>query len=454
MVVRSLRPPVGRLAGSRSVGACAFLLTLAGCASYHPTALDLRLPLRHSLGALRHPGTSLPTLLPVQAVAYLAVENNPDLRAARAKLGVAEAQVLAAGILPNPQATASFTPVLGGPPPTLPAYSAGLTEDVKALVTLSARRQAARASALAVNADLLWQEWQVIAKARLLTVDLVEGERQRRLLARSRDLLAGRYARARRALAQGNAVLTAVTPDLVALQAVETRLADLARVQQTRWHDLDALLGLEPDVRLPLAHTLDLPPIDFGAVRRMLPDRRPDLIALRLGYQAQEATLRAAILAQFPALLIGIIGGRDVSDVRTLGPQVTLDLPIFNHNQGAIAVERATRARLREEFRARLAAAEGKVEASLADMAQLRRQIGFVRGQLAHAERVAREAEAAFRAGNLDERSYVDLVTTRLDTEQELISLERSLLDLQVATATLIGAGMPVITVPESEARS
>jgi outer membrane protein TolC len=288
-------------------------------------------------------------------------------------------------------------------------------------------------------------------------VDLVEGERQRRLLVQSRDLLAGRYARARRALAQGNAVLTAVTPDLVALQAVETRLESLARTQQTRWHDLDALLGLEPGVRFPLAHTLDLPRIDFDAVRRMLPllpDRRPDLVALRLGYQAQEASVRAAILAQFPALLIGITGGRDVSDVRTLGPQVTLDLPIFNRNQGGIAVARATRARLREEFRARLATAEGQVQASLADMAQLRRQIGFARGQLARAERVAREAEAAFRAGNLDERSYVDLVITRLDTEQELVSLEQSLLDLEVATATLVGAGMPVIAVPNGEARS
>jgi hypothetical protein len=120
----------------------------------------------------------------------------------------------------------------------------------------------------------------------------------------------------------------------------------------------------------------------------------------------------------------------------------------------AIAVARATRARLREEFRARLAAAEGKVEASLADMAQLRRQIGFVRRRLARTEHVAREAEAAFRAGNLDERSYVDLVVARLDTGQELVLLEQSLLDLEVATATLVGAEMPKIAVPDGEARS
>jgi hypothetical protein len=32
-----------------------------------------------------------------------------------------------------------------------------------------------------VDAKLLWQEWQTIAKARLLAVDLIEGERQRDL---------------------------------------------------------------------------------------------------------------------------------------------------------------------------------------------------------------------------------------------------------------------------------
>jgi outer membrane protein TolC len=61
---------------------------------------------------------------------------------------------------------------------------------------------------------------------------------------------------------------------------------------------------------------------------------------------------------------------------------------------------------------------------------------------------VARQAEAAFNAGNLDERSYVDLVSARLTKEQEIVAIEQSLLDQQVAIATLIGAGMPAITMP------
>jgi outer membrane protein TolC len=360
---------------------------------------------------------------------------------------VAQAQVLQAGLLPNPQISGNITPVLAGPGIT-PAWTAGLTEDIRALVTLSARRAGARAKAAQVNADLLWQEWQVIGKARLLAVQLAEGHRLEVLLARSRDLLAGRYARARQALAAGNATLMTLAPDLAALQAVQVRIAGLARLQQTRQHDLDALLGLEPDVAIPLQPPVMPPFIDAAEVRRALPglpQRRPDLIALQLGYRAQEAAVRAAILGQFPALLIGLTGGSDVSDVRTIGPQVTLDLPIFNRNQGAIALQRATRAQLRAEFTARLAAADGQVAAALADVALVRAQIARVRGQVDRTARVAREAEAAFSAGNIDERSYVDIVITRLDAEEQLIALQQAELELEVALATEIGAGMPSV---------
>ena len=57
-------------------------------------------------------------------VALLAVQNNPDLRAVRAQHGVAQAQVLQAGLLPNPQFTGAFLPLVAGvgtTPPTTPA---------------------------------------------------------------------------------------------------------------------------------------------------------------------------------------------------------------------------------------------------------------------------------------------------------------------------------------------
>ena len=77
------------------------LVLLAGCAAYRPLPLPTSPPLAASWHDLRHAGALRPPLS-VAEVAALAVENDPALRAARASLGVARAQVLDAGILPNP----------------------------------------------------------------------------------------------------------------------------------------------------------------------------------------------------------------------------------------------------------------------------------------------------------------------------------------------------------------
>ncbi|WP_036516290.1 TolC family protein [Nevskia soli] len=430
------------------------LLALTGCASYSALPLDKDARPRDSLEQLRHEAP-LPARLGVDDIALLALLNNPDLLAARAQRGVARAQLLAAGILPNPSLSASYGFLLGGPG-TMGALSAGLSQDLRSLVTLSAKRGAARQSAREIDASLLWQEWQTIAKARLQAVDLIEGERQCELLQGQLSLLQGRLERSRRALDQGDSTLAALVPELTAAADARKQLDDLKRQQETRRRDLDTFLGLSPQVVLPLDPAISLPPLDAAAVNADLPglaDRRPDLVALQLGYGAQEEKVRGAILAQFPLLSLGVSGGHDTSDVRTLGPQITMDLPIFDRNQGNIALERATRQQLHDEFGARLAAARSEVQALLADQALLLGQYGGKQAQLAELERSAHSADTAFRGGDLDERSYIDLVTARNAKQQEVLAMEQSLLQQQVAIATLSGAGMPPVSLDSRAAQ-
>ena len=62
------------------------------------------------------------------------------------------------------------------------------------------------------------------------------------------------------------------------------------------------------------------------------------------------AGLRAAILAEFPKLSLGVIHARDTGDVVTTGFGISLDLPIFDHNQAVIAQESVTRQKLFDEY--------------------------------------------------------------------------------------------------------
>jgi outer membrane protein TolC len=428
------------------------VVLLCGCQSYAPLPLNRQARLAEHLSDLEF--ASVPRPLSVDAIGLLAVGNNPDLKAARTERGIAVAQVLQAGILPNPSLGAGYAFLLGGPG-TSAAIAASLTEDVKSLVTLSARRRSASAAALQVDASVLWQEWQTIGKARLLFVDIVEGDKQRRLLEETSAVLAARLAREQQALAQGNATLTDVVPALTTVADIKKQIDDLDRQQETRRRDLDILLGLSPDVTLPLDSRLSLPPIDPAGVAAMLPtlgDRRPDLIALQLGYRSEEEKVRTAILAQFPALVVGGAGGRDTTDVRSAGPQITIDLPIFDRNQGSIAIETATRRKLHDEFSARISTAIGEVNSMLADTALIAEQIQTVAEQVTALRKAATQAESAYRVGNLDERGYVDIVVSTLAKEQEFVTLERLRLEQQVAISTLVGAGMPRATMPQTEA--
>lgn len=361
--------------------------------------------------------------------------------------------MLQAGLLPNPQVTGAILPLLAGVGTTV-AWTAGFSQDIRSLITLSATRRAAQASADQVDAQILWQEWQTINQARLLAVDVIEAERLMTLLRESRDLLRGRYEKSRKAVLAGNETLASSAPDLAALQAITTQLHDQERQQLARRHQLNALLGLAPEVTLLLSSKLDIPPWDPHAAKDelpTLPERRPDLVALRLGYRAEDAKLRAAILSQFPNLTFGVTGGSDNSNVRNLGPQISLELPIFNRNQGNIAIETATREQLHDEYTARLTGAVGQVGAMVAEINLLSQQLRSVRHELVGTRQVAAQAEAAFSAGNIDERSYVDLVGARLIKEEEVVTIEQSLLEQRIAIATLVGAGMPAVAVPSGD---
>jgi hypothetical protein len=102
----------------------------------------------------------------------------------RAKLGVDAAQVLQAGILPNPPVAVSYPFFIAGP---------GITQDVKSILLLRTKGEAAQNAAAEISATLLWQEWQTIGKARLLFIDTIEGERAEKLIVQSRKFLQERF---------------------------------------------------------------------------------------------------------------------------------------------------------------------------------------------------------------------------------------------------------------------
>src|SRR5260370_30781510 len=127
--------------------------------------------------------------------------------------------------------------------------------------------------------------------------------------------------------------------------------------------------GVLPETEPPIEHNLSLPsqlPLPSeGELVADLENRRLDLVGLRQGYQSQEQTGRAAVLAQFPKIVLGFNHGADTTPVVTTGFSITIDLPIFDRNQGNIPIETATRPRLFDEDATRVFEAHSDIATAL-----------------------------------------------------------------------------------------
>ncbi|RAO74843.1 hypothetical protein CA260_18730 [Dyella jiangningensis] len=422
-----------------TAGAC-----LAGCATYHAHPLPEQAASASSLSQLRgYDATMAP--LSADAVERLVLLNNPDLRSARARHQAAQAQRQQDSVLPNPVIGGSIGYLLSGPGDAT-AWTASITQDITSLITLKPRREAARATADEVDASLLWEEWQTIGKARLLVIDLVEGQRQLDLQQRALDLLAKRESRITQAIGAGNVDRVTVASDLSAAADARTAMHDLQRRQLDQQQQLAALLGLKPGVAVPLATPLAPSDLDAASIREQaegISRRRPDLVALQLGYRAQEATLRAAVLAQFPPLSIGYDASQDNSRVRNGGPAVSFALPIFDRNQGNVAIAKATREQLHQEYTVRMATSRDEVDALLDQYAQLQRQRQALLPAQDDATRAAAQAMRAWQDGLVDMRAYVDLEVAALTRQAALVATDQAMLEQQAAVELLVGRGMP-----------
>lgn len=423
-----------------------------GCATYAPDRLDTTPRLDADLSTLRLPAQQSHVFDPsdgldITEAAMVAVANNPELRIARDDLGVARAQAFSAGLLPDPVIALSGDHPAGNVPGSnINAFGLGLSYDINALLRHSAEHAAAKAAQEQSRQELLWKEWQTVAQARLLFVRSMEGDRSLHLLGEERALFADRQARLRRTLVAGNVTVDSVATNLAELNGIEQKLADQERKLSQNRHDLNVLLGLAPSTRLLLTGDDVLPTIDASQVRAMMPligQLRPDLRALEAGYRSQEEKYRAAVMGQFPVLDLGFNRARDTSGIYTTGFNLSLSLPIFNGNRGNIAIEKASRKRLRDEYQARLASAVSEIDAVLDDRVLAERQLAEVRRSVAELAELAESSQSAFQAGNIDIMTYVSQRDALLARRLEELNLEQALLEQQISLQTLLGSQIP-----------
>jgi len=423
-------------------------LLAAGCARYE--ALPLTQPAVDR--ALTPPANALPPNvtggLTPDAAAVLAVTINPALRVERDRRSLAEAQLLQAKLLPNPTLDFTYDPVTGGNTlGAVNAYSVGVSWEVTALITHDAKIAAAGAKSRSVVLDVAWQEWQFAQAAKKAVYDLLALQAQLDETALVDQQLANAAILVRKAVDTHDKTLLDLSAAEAASQKAHSDFLGVRRDFRHQQLALNQALGLAPEASVRLATNFPLPSVlHLPPAAQMLNDvdrHRLDLLALRQGYESQEQTLRAAVLAQFPKIVLGVHEASDNTGIQSTGFGVTVDLPIFDRNQAVIATEKSTRQQLFDEYVSRVYEARSVIAQTLADISALADQIAAARAAIPKLERLVKAYEISLGQHNVDVLSYYtaqsDLSQQRLD----LLKLQQLMMDNQIALEIASGRTFP-----------
>jgi outer membrane protein TolC len=206
--------------------------------------------------------------------------------------------------------------------------------------------------------------------------------------------------------------------------------------------ELARLLDLPPGSQLALAappQSTEVPQHLIVGALLNLGQRRPDLLALRAGYDEQDEHYRAALFAQFPRLDVGVTRGRDTSAIYTSGLSVSVTLPLFNGNRGNIAVEKATRESLYQEYGQRLDDAYTAVDAISSELTLLTERLHNSQSTEAALDASLKKLRVAYAARDVTFPVLADAEVRLLNQRVATTKLANSVLQQQVELCTLIG---------------
>ena len=433
--------------------AMALCLFTTGCASRRPVPLPEAGSLitttvdATALAAVQYAHPSVPPS-PVDLTSplsdidagRLALIGSPDLGAARAGVGVAGAQLFAAGLLPDPQLSLSLDRPAGIS--LVDALAAGIGLDLASLFVRADKVAAARHSANQTRLDVAWTEWLAFNHVRTLVRRIDYLNRQIALAKEAETIADGLYALTHEAMSRGDARLDDATIYQIGYLDARDRRLGLERQLETTWLDLDASIGLAPGVRLRLAPAPELRALaglDQRIMARDAVTSRLDLHALREAYASMERNVAVATRTVLPLPQLGLNRARDTAGIWSKGASIGFALPLWNRNSGEIAIATATRTQLAMEYTARVHQANGDIAATLADLRNLERERLALAQQLPTLEASAEVIAAATREGSLPLTTYETIRASLLGKRLTLLALEQAQSEGEVALEAALG---------------
>ena len=381
----------------------------------------------------------------LNALTFAAFYYQPALAEARAQLASVRAAEITAGERPNP--SVSLTPTYDTT--TSPPWIPGVSFDIP--IETAGKRGKRIAQAVFTSEAAKWHfvstEWEVRGKVRASLLNL--------RIARENEALLGRAE-----LAQSNVVrllqgqLSAgvissfeVTQARVALETTQLSRQDaIAQLRQGRVQ-LAGVLGLPSraleGIELDYT-TLEKLPMDLTApeIRREAVLHRADIRAALAEYAASQSALQLEIAKQYPDVHLSPGYELDQTDNKwTLG--LTVDLPVLNQNQGAIAEAKAKRSEAAAHFLTVQANAISEIDSALAGYDAALQKSGIAKTLLEDLQKQLDSVRAQARLGEADALALANAeVSYYAGAQNQLDALAKA----QQALGELEGAAQSPLT--------
>ncbi len=338
---------------------------------------------------------------------------HPDLEVSRARVGQAQAAIVTAGQIPNPElnATATLHSITTPSPWTVGAL-------INFLLETTGRRELriAQADRLAEAArlDLTSASWLVRGRVRSAMVSIWAAQTRGKLLAKRKELQTELVNVLEKQLDAGDVTALIVSRERSALSQIRLTAEDVARQLA------EAKVQLATAAGMPVSAFAEAE-LAFGAIespsqkaisnasmnfRRAAILGRSDLQVLLAEYDAAATAVQLELAKQFPNITLGPGYTYDQGDnLFSLG--FVAELPIFNRNEGPIAEADARRIEVATRFNALQAQIAGEVD--LASASYMASSKSLTTADALHATEHERQKKTAraFKAGEIDKQTFL-----------------------------------------------
>lgn len=353
--------------------------------------------------------------LTIESAVRIALLNNRNLQAVYQELGVREAELVQAGLLPNPVLTANVRLGLG---PSGTGAELGLVQELISALQIPLKKRVAAANLERAKAEIANAVLDLALDTKTAFYRL-QGALQMLELRRSiADALAVSREIAERQHDAGNITDLELESERALHEEAKVELAIAEAEVVADREQVNAVLGLWGSqtqwVMSPHLPRLPEKDIEAAGLETLAVSQRLDLVAARTQGLSELAQLRLnRFYGLIPSGSTGVISEREVEGFWTLGPSLDVPIPVFDQSQALVA-NASARLRANDE-RVRALAVEIR-----AGVRRARATLEAARQRASYYERVVlplqnRVVQASQRQYNAMQIGPIQLVQTRRD---------------------------------------